>query len=568
MADVTTRIVVGSGWPSIETGAATGEPVGAASLGATEISAVTDRVAAALDHLRDRSIVHGPINTITVRVHRDASRAILGVEFTLPSDGSGTLATPGTDVVAFAQFVGALTSGRDVAEIIAHAVADPGTYPNCWALTERVRNALQRSATPPSSGSPAGAPNPLAPNPLAPASAAQFPLRRAETTPSAPPQFPIRPPAPAPTPQPPQPTPAPSGQFPLQRPASAPETGPTPAPGMRFPLPQPDGGARQHNTPPEQPGTVSPPTVSAGPFPPAPPGQPFGTAPPPTPPKKRRRLLLGALAAAVVVVLVVGVGIWALLRDSSSSSSTTKLDAATGNSIWDQQIGSMVMCQADNPTLQSPAQTVKLDDFYAEALQLCFAQMWIPPMMRAGKALPPEGYTMHVAVSTSDVDASGPTSGCTQAFAAAQQYLNCPNGFWLRDPGGRYSSVPLAYAVDLSASMVAYQALITAGVVGEVATSMKDAGPTSEQAAAHSRTLNAASACLGGVMIKAAQGHGLSESDVAMLRNLATFGSVSTDGKPAFDISPGNYRYWRNYGIDNGTIESCKSPFDHQEQVK
>ena len=69
MADVTTRIVVGSGWPSIETGAATGEPVGAASLGATEISAVTDRVAAALDHLRDRSIVHGPINTITVRVH-------------------------------------------------------------------------------------------------------------------------------------------------------------------------------------------------------------------------------------------------------------------------------------------------------------------------------------------------------------------------------------------------------------------------------------------------------------------------------------------------------------------
>ncbi|WP_267615761.1 hypothetical protein [Gordonia bronchialis] len=348
----------------------------------------------------------------------------------------------------------------------------------------------------------------------------------------------------------------------------APETGPTPAPGMRFPLPQPDGGARQHNTPPEQPGTVSPPTVSAGPFPPAPPGQPFGTAPPPTPPKKRRRLLLGALAAAVVVVLVVGVGIWALLRDSSSSSSTTKLDAATGNSIWDQQIGSMVMCQADNPSLQSPAQTVKLDDFYAEALQLCFAQMWIPPMMGAGKALPPEGYTMHVAVSTSDVDASGPTSGCTQAFAAAQQYLNCPNGFWLRDPGGRYSSVPLAYAVDLSASMVAYQALITAGVVGEVATSMKDAGPTSEQAAAHSRTLNAASACLGGVMIKAAQGHGLSESDVAMIRNLATFGSVSTDGKPAFDISPGNFRYWRNYGIDNGTIESCKSPFDHQEQVK
>ncbi|MDL9937732.1 hypothetical protein QSJ18_13345 [Gordonia sp. ABSL1-1] len=535
-----TKIVVDSGLPTLETTEAAGIPVAYGGVAAAEIPAVIDRVAGAIDYLRAGSMARERVGAGDVRIRRAGNQQVIGIEFGLPEPGTATVSTLDADVHAFAHFVqaavGAAAADPGISSILVPAATMPGQYPDCRSLAARVIDQLSQTtaaATPEPPTSAAAPTTPVAaeslPTPLLPSPATQLPPA---------PQVHTAPPTSAADP-------GPTPQFPPSAvstpPAAQVPTGPTPqfdaaTPGQAGPPMPPEGLGMS---------------------------QPYAA---PAPDRRRRKhVLVGVGVAAVIALVAAAVGVWALNGDDE----TANLDAAKSAAFWEQQIGVVTNCATDSPgSHNADGVTVNLETFYRRALVPCFAQMWRTPLAAAGTPMPDGGYTMTVSSALPQAGATGVVSSCATEYRPGLRYVNCPKGFWLRDTTEQYSELPVAYAYDLSASMVAYQALITSGVVESVTDAMELAGSSSEEAAGFSRALNAAAACLGGVMVKTHQGQGLSDADVAMIRNTATFGSVSADAGPAFDVTPGNYRYWRNYGIDHPSIEACRLPLENQEHVK
>ncbi|MDL9937733.1 hypothetical protein QSJ18_13350 [Gordonia sp. ABSL1-1] len=139
MAQTARLIVVESGLPVIGPGEPSGIRLPEAGLIAPEVPAVVDRVAGALDFLRDQSIPHGPIAAGDVRVRRDPETLqVAGIEFAI--SGSDAAPTADDDVRSLAQLVhdglGALV-GPEANAVLVEALGQP-SYPDSRTLAARI----------------------------------------------------------------------------------------------------------------------------------------------------------------------------------------------------------------------------------------------------------------------------------------------------------------------------------------------------------------------------------------------------------------------------------------------